>query len=129
MYNTQLPKINAKGVVVWQGRSGAYDQVFRWDPKTKTAVNIFPSSANQEGPQINDKGVVVWNDYIGTTWQIYRWNPKTAAAENISNNSYKNYIPQINAKGQVVWYVDDGVNDYSVWMYNPKTKQAGQISP
>jgi hypothetical protein len=57
-----LSQINTKGVVVWDGSDGSHHQIYRWDPKSPTAVNISQNSDVNDFPQINDKGQVVWHN-------------------------------------------------------------------
>ena len=97
------PQINAKGVMVWHGYDGAHWQIYRWDPKVQTAVNISLSDYNSLHTQINAKGVVAWRGYDGAHWQIYRWDPKAQSAVNISQRNYDNDNHQINAQGVVIW--------------------------
>ena len=44
----------------WRGYDGAHWQIYRWDPKAQTAVNISLNNYDNDDPRINAQGVVVW---------------------------------------------------------------------
>lgn len=129
IYSTFMPRINNRGMVVWQQQSGLSftNQIFLY--KNGNISQITTSSNGGFLADINDSGQITWwgLDDFSHSYQVYLYNNGTITQISTTNNgnrieapSASSLYPHLNNKGQIAWIGSDGLS-LQVYLYSNGT--------
>jgi hypothetical protein len=119
LFDDQVPRINNKGDVVWQGHDGNDYEIYLYKGSLPPE-QITTNNMDDWEQQVNDNGQVVWHD---ANYDLFLYDGSFATQ--IPSPASDNEKPQINNNGDVTWMGYNG--GWVIYLYNGNNTP--QITP
>lgn len=106
-YDNEMPKLNAKGDMVWAAWVNPTDTgwtLFLYNADTKQTSAISGNTVFYNSHQLNANGDVIWTAYDGHDQEVFLYSAATQTTRQLTNNDNDEANPQLSANGNASWF-------------------------